>query len=148
MPDGEDGRRLLVALLSNGSYLADLLLADVDRAANACWPTPTCAGPSPANACAARPARPARPPRDLGSLQVDLRRFARREMLRLGAREIGWGTTLEVAAELSWLADACLEESVRVCDGELRAGYGEPQSPGAPARASSCWGWASWAARS
>ena len=53
-------------------------------------------------------------------------------MLRLGAREIGWGTTLEVAAELSWLADACLEESVRVCDAELRAGYGEPQSPERP----------------
>ena len=131
-PTSEDGRRLLVALLSNGSYLADLLLADVTGAG-------TPAGrPLPAPAQAPRtPAagdRPGlrRPPRDLRSLQRTLRRFARREMLRLGAREIGWGTTLEVAAELSWLADACLEEAVRVCDGELRAGYGAPQSPERP----------------
>ena len=48
----------------------------------------------------------------LRELQPLLRRFARREMLRLGAREIGWGTTLEVAAELSWLADACLDLAV------------------------------------
>jgi glutamate-ammonia-ligase adenylyltransferase len=39
-----------------------------------------------------------------------------------------------VAAELSWLADACLDESIRVCDGELRAGYGEPQSSERPPR--------------
>ena len=45
-------------------------------------------------------------------------------MLRLGARELGWGTTLEVAAELAALADGCLEQAVAVCEGELRAGFG------------------------
>ena len=86
VPDGEDGRRLLVALLSNGSYLADLLLADVGR------PGSPAGRPQPAPAQVPRtPAardrrRPAAAARDLPALQVDLRRFARREMLRLGAR--------------------------------------------------------------
>ena len=68
----------------------------------------------------------------LVDLQRRLRRFRRREMLRLGAREIGWGTTLEVARELSGLADACLESAVDYCEAELRAGHGEPVSPERP----------------
>ena len=47
-------------------------------------------------------------------------------MLRLGARELGWGTTEEVAAELSGFADACLELAYRFCDAALRDEYGEP----------------------
>ena len=53
MPDGEEGRRLLVALLSNGSYLADLLLADAGGAGARCWPIPSCAGASRASGCCA-----------------------------------------------------------------------------------------------
>ena len=132
VPDDEEGRRLLVALLSNGSYLADLLLADVTAPAPPAGRSLPAPAQVRASACATRPARPAGPPAICAACSAALRRFARREMLRLGAREIGWGTTLEVAAELSALADACLEEAVRVCDAELRAGYGEPQSPERP----------------
>ena len=42
-------------------------------------------------------------------------------MLRLGARELGWGTTEEVARELSAFADACLEAAVAVCDARAAA---------------------------
>jgi glutamate-ammonia-ligase adenylyltransferase len=131
VPDGEDGRRLLVSLLSNGGYLADLLLADV-TGLDRLLADPSLRRPKSRERLQHETGQACLAARDLPGLQVDLRRFARREMLRLGAREIGWGTTLEVAAELSWLADACLEESIRVCEGELRAGHGEPQSPERP----------------
>ena len=51
--------------------------------------------------------------RDLAELQRRLRLVRRYEMLRLGARELGWGTTEEVARELSAFADACLERRGR-----------------------------------
>ncbi len=47
-------------------------------------------------------------------------------MLRLGARELRPGTSLEVARDLSALADACLEAAVLFCESQLRAGYGDP----------------------
>ena len=50
------------------------------------------------------------------------------EMLRLGARELGWGTTEEVARELSAFADACLEAAVSVCDAELSRELGPPRT--------------------
>jgi glutamate-ammonia-ligase adenylyltransferase len=131
VPDDAEGRRLLVALLSNGSYLANLLLADVpalDRLAR----DPFLRRPKPRDRLRAETAAACAEARDLRSVQRGLRRHFRGEMLRLGAREIGWGTTLEVAHELSALADASLEEAVRVCDGELRAGYGAPQARDRP----------------
>ena len=49
-------------------------------------------------------------------------------MLRLGVRELGWGTTEEVARELSSFADVCLDVAVEVCDGELRRELGAPRT--------------------
>ena len=70
-------------------------------------------------------------------------------MLRLGARELGWGTTEEVARELSAFADACLDVAVEVCDAELRRELGEPRADERGAgRVSWSWRWGSWAARS
>ena len=128
---------LLAALLSSGTYLPDLLLADPERLPVLLadpWlhrekPRESFAREADA-ACA-----------DVGSfaeLQRALRRYTRGEMLRLGAREIGagigahaltlpeHGLTLEVARELSGLADACLDAAVRFCAGEMRAGFGDP----------------------
>ena len=44
---------------------------------------------------------------------------AAHEILRLGARELGWGTTEEVARELSAFADVCLDVAVAFCDAAL-----------------------------
>jgi glutamate-ammonia-ligase adenylyltransferase len=131
LPESTEARQLLAALLGNGSYLVDLLLADVGAFATlAVDPYLQRAKPRPvmrreiAAACAEAT--------DLRTLQRVLRKHTRREMLRLGAREIGWGTTLEVAWELSGLADGLIDESVRVCEGVLRRTVGEPQAGVSP----------------
>jgi [glutamine synthetase] adenylyltransferase / [glutamine synthetase]-adenylyl-L-tyrosine phosphorylase len=127
VPDSEDGRRLLAAMLSSGSYLRDLLLPDpgqLDRLIADPWLRKR----KPRERLVRELDLAAAGVGDLTGLQRTLRRFARSEMLRLGAREIGWGTTLEVAAELSALADASLELAVALCDRELRSGFGEPTS--------------------
>ncbi len=131
VPDGEDGRRLLVAMLSSGSYLAGLLLPDpgqLDRLLADPWLRRR----KPPERMLADVAASCQEARDLKGLQKGLRRFSRWEMLRLGAREIGWGTTLEVAAELSALADACLAQAASACDRDLRGGFGAPTSSDRP----------------
>jgi glutamate-ammonia-ligase adenylyltransferase len=128
---GGEGQRLLAALLSNGSYLADLLLVDpgqFDRLLADPWLRRR----KPRERMIDELAQACDKVQGLPALQRALRRFARREMLRLGAREIGWGTTLEVAAELSALADACLEQAVAACERDLRAGFGTPTSGDRP----------------
>ena len=56
-------------------------------------------------------------------------------MLRLGARELGWGTTEEVARELSAFADVCLDVAVAHCDAALTREIGAPRADsGAPGR--------------
>src|SRR5204862_5408789 len=74
--------------------------------------------------------------KDFAAFKARLRSVRRREMLRMGARELGWGTTAEVARELAAFADACLDASFRFCDAELRRELGEPRvDPGEPAPA-------------
>ncbi|HXI58947.1 MAG TPA: bifunctional [glutamate--ammonia ligase]-adenylyl-L-tyrosine phosphorylase/[glutamate--ammonia-ligase] adenylyltransferase, partial [Polyangia bacterium] len=70
---------------------------------------------------------------DFADFKRRLRIVRRHEVLRLGARELGWGTTLEVARELSDFAAACLQEAWRFCDGELRREYGPPMTEEGPA---------------
>jgi len=71
---------------------------------------------------------------ELADLQRRLRRYRQVEMLRLGARELKPGNTLEVARDLSALADACLDAAVALCESQLQSGYGAPvcadDSPG------------------
>jgi glutamate-ammonia-ligase adenylyltransferase len=125
VPGDAEGRRLLAAILSSGSFLPELLLADV-----AGWETlradPWLRRPKPAARAHAEVEEATRGAGDFADFKRRLRLLRRREMLRLGARELGWGTTEEVAAELSGLADACLEVAVRFCDAALRAEYGQP----------------------
>lgn len=131
IPADEDGQALLAALLASGSFLPDILLSDVERFA-ALRGDPWLRRAKPHEVCAAEATAATEGAQSFADLQRRLRLFRRREMLRLGAREIGWGTTLEVARELSGLADACLECAITYAEGELRAAHGAPTSPERP----------------
>jgi glutamate-ammonia-ligase adenylyltransferase len=131
LPDDDDGGALLAAVLASGSFLTDLLLADV-RGFTALRRDRWLRASKPRALFVAEVNEAARGATDLRDLQRRLRVYRRREMLRLGARELGWGTTLEVARELSGLADASLEAAVAFCDTELRARHGAPTSPQGP----------------
>ncbi len=125
LPTTPEGQALLAALLANGGFLADIILSDVDqftRLAASPWLRRT----KPRALLTGDVHDEVRGASSFTDLMRRLRIARRREMLRLGAREIGWGTTEEVARELSALADACLEAAVHFCDAELRAGYGAP----------------------
>ena len=134
VPDDENARRLLAAILSSGAYLSELLLADVGvlttLAANP-WLTKS----RTATAIFAELDLATRGATDLADFKRRLRVATRREMLRLGARELGWGTTAEVAQELAALADAALELAYRFCDGQLRAAWGDPETDAADGEA-------------
>jgi glutamate-ammonia-ligase adenylyltransferase len=135
----QDGAQvaLLAALLSSGTYLPDLLLADPERLP-VLLAAPWLHREKPRELFAHEVDAACAGVRSFAELQSALRRYARGEMLRLGARELGagigthaltlpeYGLTLEVARELSGLADACLEAAVHFCAAELRAGFGEP----------------------
>jgi len=56
-----------------------------------------------------------------------LRRFKRREILRIGARDIlGISHIEEITAELSWLAEACLQAALEICEADLKSKHGAP----------------------
>jgi [glutamine synthetase] adenylyltransferase / [glutamine synthetase]-adenylyl-L-tyrosine phosphorylase len=127
VPPDDEGRRLLAAVLSNGGYLADLLLADVTGLSRLAA-DPYLHRRKPREEMRREIAVASRDVTDLRSLQRALRRYTRREMLRLGAREIGWGTTLDVAWELSGLADGVVDQAVRVAETILQAQFGVPEA--------------------
>ena len=133
LPEDEASLGLLAALLSSGSFLTDLLLADVGRLA-ALLADPFLDRPKPRERTMAEVKAAMAGCSDLADLQRRLRRYRQVEMLRLGARELKPGNTLEVARDLSALADACLEASVVFCESQLQSGYGAPvcadDSPG------------------
>lgn len=128
LPATDEGRALLAAILASGSFLPDLLLADVEQIASL-EAHPYLRRAKSRELVAAEVRTAVETATDTTALKRALRLLRRREMLRLGARELGWGTTLEVARELSYFADACLDAAVRVCDAELRAAYGQPAGP-------------------
>ena len=128
-PPDAAGRRLLAAILSSGTFLPELLLADVTG-----WPAlladPWLDKPKPPGVIFAEVEGATGGAIDFSDFKRRLRLVRRREMLRLGARELGWGTTEEVAAELSGFADACLEACFRYCDAAMRDEYGHPTADG------------------
>ena len=134
LPAAAADRALLEAILASGEFLPELLLADVGAFARLA--ADPCLRRAKSPEAIARDVRAAAAGvADLAGLQQRLRRIRRYEMLRLGARELGWGTTDEVARELSAFADACLDVAVEVCDRELRAELGEPRADdGSPVR--------------
>jgi len=134
IPADPDGRALLDALCASGEFLPELLLADVAGFA-ALAADPHLRREKPADAIAREVRAAAEPATDFADLQRRLRRVRRAEMLRLGARELGWGTTEEVARELSAFADVCLDVAVAHCDAALTREMGAPRAEsGAPGR--------------
>jgi glutamate-ammonia-ligase adenylyltransferase len=134
MPTAVADRVLLEAILGSGDFLPGLLFADVGQLAQLIA-DPWLRRPKPPELTARAVADVTGEARDLRSLQRALRHARRYEMLRLGARELGWGTTEEVARELSAFADACLEAAVTCCAGELSRELGEPRTDeGGPVR--------------
>ncbi len=109
-----------------------------------CWPTsggwarwPTdhyLRRPKPADVIAEEVRTATEGVRDFADLQRRLRLVRRAEILRLGVRELGWGTTEEVARELSAFADVCLDVAVAFCDAALTRELGPARADsGAPA---------------
>ncbi|MDZ4696222.1 MAG: bifunctional [glutamate--ammonia ligase]-adenylyl-L-tyrosine phosphorylase/[glutamate--ammonia-ligase] adenylyltransferase [Deltaproteobacteria bacterium] len=131
LPQDEGDVRLLSALLSSGSYLPRLLEAEPSRF-DRLRTDPFLRNQKPRARFLEEAARAVGDVAEFAGLQKALRLFAQTEMLRLGARQLGWGTTEEVAAELSWLADACLIEAIRFCDATLGRTHGRPESPEGP----------------
>ena len=125
LPEDETGLDLLAALVASGSFLTDLLLADVDRLP-ALLANPFRDRPKPRAQTMAEVKAAVADCAELPELQRRLRRYRQVEMLRLGARELQPGASLEVARDLSALADACLQAAVLFCESQLRASYGDP----------------------
>lgn len=132
VPGDQESRRLLAALLESGEFLPGLLLRDPLRL-DALAADPFLRSPKPAATVRAEVDAKAAGVTRFPDLQRALRRVRGDEMLRLGARELGWGTTEEVARELSGLADASFEAAVRFCDAQLRAEIGDPAGGERPA---------------
>jgi glutamate-ammonia-ligase adenylyltransferase len=64
---------------------------------------------------------------DEATLQQQLRYFRQREMVRIIWRDLaGWASLAETVAELSSLADACIQQSVRILHQWVAADFGEP----------------------
>ncbi len=65
---------------------------------------------------------------DEAALLRALRRFRRREMVRIAWRDLaGWAPTVETLRELTWLADACVQGALDWWDAELQRRHGTPR---------------------
>ena len=61
------------------------------------------------------------------ALAAALRRYRADEMVRLGARELGLGSPVEVGAELAHLADVCLDAAIDHHTAQLCERHGRPR---------------------
>jgi glutamate-ammonia-ligase adenylyltransferase len=130
-PDGTEARALLEALLASGDHLPELLFgetADRPDALAALSVDPWLRAPKPPALIARAIDDATAGATSFADFKRRLRLARRREVLRMGARELGWGTTAEVARELSAFADACLDAAYRHADAELRVELGTPTS--------------------
>jgi glutamate-ammonia-ligase adenylyltransferase len=134
IPADAQAHALLDAICASGEFLPDLLMADVSAFA-ALAADPYLRREKPAEVIAREVRAAAEPAVDFADLQRRLRRVRRAEMLRMGVRELGWGTTEQVARELSAFADVCLDVAVTHCDAALTRELGAPRAEnGAPGR--------------
>jgi [glutamine synthetase] adenylyltransferase / [glutamine synthetase]-adenylyl-L-tyrosine phosphorylase len=132
VPDDEC-ERMLTLLTSQSPYLTAQLIRDpsaLARLAHDPWlGREKDAATLRAELDALAAAEPALPLRSL------LRRFRNREYLRLGARELGFGTFDQVGRELSALASVCVDFALVRLRAELAARHGEPlRDDGRPCR--------------
>jgi glutamate-ammonia-ligase adenylyltransferase len=131
---GTEASRLLEALLASGDLLPDLLAGEGPGALDALLADPFLWQPKPRAELSRAVDEGTEGATDFADFKRRLRLVRRREVLRMGARELGWGTTAEVARELAAFADACLEAAYRFADAELRRELGTPivDEPGEP----------------
>ncbi len=128
-PDGTEARALLEAILGSGELLPALLNAETESHADALEALardPWLRAPKPPALLARAVDDETAGATSFADFKRRLRVARRREVLRMGARELGWGTTAEVARELAAFADACLEAAYRYGDAELRRELGPP----------------------
>jgi glutamate-ammonia-ligase adenylyltransferase len=125
-PEGTVARALLEAICASGDLLPELLGADVG-ALETLARDPWLGAPKPTALLARAVDEETAGATTFADFKRRLRVARRREVLRMGVRELGWGTTAEVARELAAFADACLEASARFCDAELRRELGAPE---------------------
>jgi len=134
VPAEGEGSALLAAIVASGEFLPELLCADV-RALGVLAADPHLRRPKPPEVIGEEVRAGVAGARDFADLQRRLRLVRRSEILRLGLRELGWGTTEEVARELSAFADVCVDVAVAFCDAALTRELGPPRADnGAPAR--------------
>jgi glutamate-ammonia-ligase adenylyltransferase len=130
-PVGSEARALLEALLASGDHLPELLFGETAARAAALTDLladPWLRAPKPPALIAGAIDVATAGATSFADFERRLRLARRREVLRMGARELGWGTTAEVARELSAFADACLDSAYRYADAELRRELGAPVS--------------------
>ena len=125
--------RMLLQLLGGSTYLGGILV----RAADAWGETfaeaiHTKAKTRPGHAAGFGAVAPDASPEDL---HARLRRYKRREYLRIGARDlVGLAPVEETTAELSTLADFTLDTAYRFCRASLERRHGQVRMPGASRR--------------
>jgi glutamate-ammonia-ligase adenylyltransferase len=131
---GTEASRLLEALLASGDLLPDLLAGEGPGALDALLANPFLWQPKSRAEISRAVDEGTAESTDFADFKRRLRLVRRREVLRMGARELGWGTTAEVARELAAFADACLEAATRFADADLRRELGTPvaDEPGEP----------------
>lgn len=127
LPTEPREQALLASLLASGTFLPELLFSDISGWARLTR-DPYLEHAKPADVVFSEAETATAAATDFADFKRRLRIYRRGEMLRLGARELGLGTTEEVSGELSALADAALELSYRYCDAELRRELGTPIS--------------------
>ncbi|HEU4734649.1 MAG TPA: bifunctional [glutamate--ammonia ligase]-adenylyl-L-tyrosine phosphorylase/[glutamate--ammonia-ligase] adenylyltransferase [Kofleriaceae bacterium] len=123
---GDAAQRIATLCCQSAPYLATLLTRDPARLARVAQ-DPYLRREKPREVLAAEVSAAAASARALPDLQAALRRTRADELVRLGVRELELGLDTEVGRELARLADACFEQAIEFCDGELRARYGAPR---------------------
>ncbi|HET7505607.1 MAG TPA: bifunctional [glutamate--ammonia ligase]-adenylyl-L-tyrosine phosphorylase/[glutamate--ammonia-ligase] adenylyltransferase [Kofleriaceae bacterium] len=123
---GDAAARIATLCCQSAPYLATLLTRDPHRLARVAQ-DPYLRREKPREVLAAEVAAGAASARNLPELQAALRKARADELVRLGVRELELGLDTEVGRELARLADACFEQAIAFCDGELAARYGAPR---------------------
>ncbi len=119
-------QRIATLACQSAPYLATLLTRDPCRLVRVAA-DPYLRREKPREILVAEVRSRAAPATTLGELQAALRNLRADELVRLGVRELELGLDTEVGRELARLADACFDQAITFCEGELRARHGAPQ---------------------
>ena len=120
-----DAAAILALCVSRAPYLAKLLARDPNRltrvAQDAYLRRKKPKATLKLELCSVLP-----PQSDEALFNSKLRRFRADELVRLGVRELGFGTPVEVGRELAHLADTCMDAAIDFHQSKLKAEHGVP----------------------